>query len=223
MQSLRILCACDLCTYLMSICTVITVYMFTTHICAYSIGVFGVVRQVWRLASWEIYIMCSQDMSVNAFKCLFLVVPLGWFWPKAGLATDELGPRNEDGCHSHGHSTLDWWICFSLFKKTVCIICFVLWVSILAVLAWQKFLHCSIFWGAGTAGCLSLDTGWVPSAAAQLQRYGAMDQWKLWLSVRPAASSQGSMPVLYRPCRLELLNSLNFVLRNTCVLHDRDS
>ena len=121
--------------------------------------------------------MCSQDMSVNAFKCLFLVVPLGWFWPKAGLATDELGPRNEDGCHSHGHSMLDWWICFSLFKKTVCIICFVLWVSILAVLlAWQKFLHCSIFWGAGTAGCLSLDTGWVPSVAAQLHSSsGAME------------------------------------------------
>lgn len=93
--------------------------MFTTHICAYSIGVFGVVIPVWRLASWEIYIMCSQDMSVNAFKCLFLVVPLGWFWPKAGLATDELGPRNEDGCNSHGHSMLDWWICFSLFKNSL--------------------------------------------------------------------------------------------------------
>lgn len=111
-----------------------------------------------------------------------------------------------------------------LSLKTVCIICFVLWVSIVAVLlAWQKFLHCSIFWGAGTAGCLSLDTGWVPSVAAQLQRW-AMEAVIVHEASGLIAREHAS--ALQAPIgAFEFFERwmLNVFFRTKCVLHDRDS
>lgn len=53
-----------------------------------------------------------QCIQMSVSRCA-----AGLILAQAGLATAELGPRNEDGCHSHGHSMLDWWICFSLLKK----------------------------------------------------------------------------------------------------------